>query len=78
MMWFLIPRLYQISDKAYFVAIIVLILSEICSVKLEKYLGEEEYKLKIKYGNKENQQMSFVKADDIFLLKMTFCNLQML
>lgn len=64
----------KISFEALFISSIEpteINISDIHSVTFKSYL-DEEYRLKIKYGNKENQQISFVKSEGYFTVKDDF------
>lgn len=64
----------KISYEALFISSVEstqINISDIRSVTFKNYL-DEEYRLKIKYGNKENQHMSFVKSDGYFSVKDDF------
>jgi len=58
-------HILSVSYKGHFIfnkESIIINCSEIYSVTLKKYLAEE-YRLTIKYGNKKNEQIVFVKVD---------------
>lgn len=64
----------KISYEALFISSIEptqINILDIRSVAFKNYL-DEDYRLKIKYGNKKNQYISFVKSDGFFSVKDDF------
>ena len=67
-------HILTVSYKGHFIfnkESIIINCSEIYSVTLKKYLAEE-YRLTIKYGNKKNEQIVFVKVDGRISVKDDF------